>query len=187
MTKLLASGVIAVVMVLFNLGSCSQGLKDAQLALTHLNYYPLRDMRKTVALVPNHTVTRGPDAESVPVNGRESSYGLEGIELATRLGGSLQNPIAMDDSVVARGERKFIKTCVPCHGKSLAGDGPVAALFMPPPDLLAEATRQRADGYLYSYIRHGGVVMPSYGAQVTAEEAWLLVNYIRHMQTVSPR
>ena len=66
-------------------------------------------------------------------------------------------------------------------------DGPVAALFMPPPDLLGEATRDRTDGYLYSYIRHGGVVMPAYGAQVTAEEAWHLINYIRNMQKVSPR
>jgi mono/diheme cytochrome c family protein len=69
----------------------------------------------------------------------------------------------------------------------MAGDGPVAALFMPPPDLLAEPTRLRKDGYIYSYIRHGGAVMPSYGAQVTAEEAWNLVNYIRHMQKTSPR
>jgi mono/diheme cytochrome c family protein len=58
---------------------------------------------------------------------------------------------------------------------------------MPPPDLLAEATRQRADGYLYSYIRHGGVVMPSYGAQVTAKEAWDLVNFIRQQQKATPR
>lgn len=178
---------VGVVLVLFGLGTFKQGIADAKLALSHLEYYEYRDMRRTIALLPNHGVTRGPDPESVPVTGKELSYGLEGIELATKLAGTMHNPIASDDSVIARGERKFIKTCVPCHGRTLAGDGPVAALFMPPPDLLAEATRQREDGYIYSYIRHGGVVMPSYGAQVTAEEAWLLVNYIRHMQKVSPR
>ncbi len=88
---------------------------------------------------------------------------------------------------VGAGERKFLRTCAPCHGKTLAGDGPVAANFMPPPDLLAEATRARKDGFLYSYIRFGGIVMPPYGAQVTAEEAWNLVNYLRSMQQKSPR
>ena len=186
MGRILA-GFLALVMVLFSLGTFDQGLKDAKQALTTLNYSPIRDMRRTVALIPNHTVTRGPDAESVPTGGKEVTYGLESIELATKLGETLSNPVPSSDSAIARGERKFIRTCVPCHGAGLAGDGPVAALFMPPPDLLAEATRQRADGYLYSYIRHGGVVMPSYGAQVTAEEAWNLIHYIRNLQKVSPR
>jgi len=179
--------IIGFAMVLFSMGTCKQGLKDAQQAATRLPYYRYRDMRLAVGLLPNHTLTQGPDSLSVPINGKELAYGLEGIELATRLGGQLKNPLASDDSTIARGQRKFMKTCVPCHGTTLAGNGPAAALFMPPPDLLAEATRGRADGYIYSYIRHGGVVMPSYGAQVTAEEAWLLVTYIRHMQQVSPR
>ena len=29
--------------------------------------------------------------------------------------------------------------------------------------------------------------MPPYGAQVTALEAWNVVNYLRHMQQKSPR
>jgi mono/diheme cytochrome c family protein len=77
--------------------------------------------------------------------------------------------------------------CVPCHGATLVGDGPVAALFMPPPDLLAEATRNRTDGFIFSYIRHGGVVMPRYGQSVSAKEAWDLVNYLRHEQRTNPR
>lgn len=186
MSRLVAV-LLAFVMVIFSLGTFKQGIDDAWQAITRWTYYPIRDMRKTVALIPNHTVTLAPSAESVPTGGKEVVYGLEGIELATRLAATLRNPIASDDSSIARGERKFIRTCVPCHGTGLAGDGPVAALFMPPPDLLAEATRLREDGYLYSYIRHGGVVMPSYGPQVTAEEAWHLINYIRHQQKVSPR
>lgn len=179
--------VISLFLVIFSLGTFKQGIEDAKQALTRLTYYPYRDMRRSVGFWPNHGQTIAPNPESVPTTGKDLSYGLEGIELATKLGATLHNPIASDDSVIARGQRKFIKTCVPCHGTTLAGNGPVAALFMPPPDLLAEATRNRQDGYIYSYIRHGGVVMPSYGAQVTNEEAWLLVNYIRHMQKVSPR
>jgi mono/diheme cytochrome c family protein len=99
----------------------------------------------------------------------------------------LINPIPGTPASIARGDSIFHKLCVPCHGKSMAGDGPVASKFMPPPDLLAEQTRNRKDGYIYSYIRHGGVVMPSYGVQVTAEEAWHVINFLRHQQQVSPR
>jgi mono/diheme cytochrome c family protein len=179
--------IVGLMLVIFSLGTVRQGLDDGWNSITHWRYYPIRDMRRTVAIVPNHTSLRGPDAESVPVTGKELSYGLEGIELATRLGATLHNPIAADDSSIARGARKFLRTCVPCHGAKLMGDGPVAQSFMPPPDLLAQVTRERPDGYIYSYIRHGGVVMPSYGAQVTAEEAWNLINYLRHMQKTSPR
>lgn len=178
---------IVVVMVLTNIGSLKQGARDAWLAVTHLTYYPIRDMRTTVGFVPQHKAMLPPPEGSVPFGGSERTYGLEGIELADKNAAVLTNPIATDDSSLARGERKFGRTCVPCHGASMVGDGPVAALFMPPPDLLAEPTRMRRDGYLYSYIRHGGAVMPSYGAQVTAEEAWDVVNYIRHLQKTSPR
>jgi mono/diheme cytochrome c family protein len=69
----------------------------------------------------------------------------------------------------------------------MAGNGAVSALFMQAADLLGPTARGRADGYLYSYVRHGGMVMPAYGAQVTRQEAWDLINYVRHMQKVSPR
>ncbi len=182
------AAILGFVLVLFNVGDCKKGIEQGKQAATQLRYYEYRDMRRSVVPWPNHVVTRGPSDESVPVSGKELSYGLEGIDLATRLGNELKSPLtAVDDSTIERGHRKFLKTCIPCHGTSMAGNGPVAAQFMPPPDLLAEATRNRADGYIYSYIRHGGVVMPSYGAQVTQQEAWELIAYIRHMQQTSPR
>jgi hypothetical protein len=69
----------------------------------------------------------------------------------------------------------------------MAGDGPVAAKFIPPPDLLAEGTRGRTDGFMYMYMRHGGAIMPSYGNVLSSRDAWSLVHYIRYMQKTSPR
>jgi mono/diheme cytochrome c family protein len=185
-------GAVAVIAIMAGLSN-QQGCKDLKQAWTKWSYYPIRDMRRTVVLNPQKVATRSPDTLSVPVNGRDRDADYlrnpdhTGADLATMLGDKLTDPVGTSDSSVARGERKFKKTCIPCHGPTLAGDGPVAPLFMPPPDLLAEATRQRKDGYIYSYIRHGGAVMPSYGAQVTDAEAWDLIHYIRHLQKVSPR
>jgi hypothetical protein len=182
MPKLL--GLVAVgVLTVFTAGNAQHGCRDVVSSATHLKYPPIRDMRYSVVVQPQKKLLLVPDSLSVPTVGRERDPGRD-IMAAT-----LRNPTPPEalEASVKRGEIKFQKNCIPCHGRSMKGDGPVAALFMPPPDLLAEPTRQRTDGFIYSYVRHGGVVMPSYGAQVTPQEAWDLINYVRHMQKVSPR
>ena len=178
----------ALVSLVFSYSSQS-GCKDATKAASHLSYFKTRDMRTTVALDPARGFLRDADSTAIPITGVERP--LAGLALSPEerdaFAAAFVNPQAADDSSIARGERKFAKTCVPCHGRAMAGDGPVAALFMPPPDLLAAPTRARKDGYIYSYVRHGGIVMPSYGAQVTRQEAYDLINYVRHMQKTSPR
>lgn len=183
MHKATIAALAVAVLTLMSVGSVRQGAQDAFNAVTHWGYYPYRDMRRTVALKPQKTVNRGPDTSSVPVHGREWVTDREVLTV------TLVNPtVAAElDSSVARGERLYARTCVPCHGRDMRGDGPVAAQFMPPPDLRAQVTRDRRDGFIYSYIRNGGVVMPSHGAIVTGPETWDLVNYIRHMQKVDPR
>jgi mono/diheme cytochrome c family protein len=191
-------GLIALLMLsvltLMTAATMQQGCKDVKQSWTRLDYYAIRDMRRTVVVNPQKVVMLAPDTLAVPVQGRDTDNDYlrdpnhMAVDLATRLGDQLKDPTeGMTDSSVARGARKFGKTCIPCHGKVMAGDGPVAAMFMPPPDLLAQTTRDRKDGYIFSYIRHGGMVMPSYGAQVTAGEAWDLIHYLRSMQKSSPR
>jgi mono/diheme cytochrome c family protein len=179
----MVKGVMAAVFgaVLVGVVGPQHGCRDLKASLTNIVYAPKRDMRATVALVPNRNLMPLPDSTSVPVQGREFIVDRD------VLAATLVNPIAATDSSIARGERQFIRRCVPCHGATLAGNGPVAAKFIPPPDLLNESSRGRRDGFIYSYIRNGGAVMPSYGAQVSAIEAWNLVNYIRHMQRTQPR
>ena len=187
MAKAFVGVLLAGIVSLLAGAAVPRGCQDVRHALTRLSYYPIRDMRNSVVLKPHKLAPRPPDPASVPVQGLERTYGLDGIELAERLGAGLVNPMTDDDSSRARGQRTFEGICTPCHGKSMAGDGPVASMFMPPPDLMAEATRQRRDGYIYSYLRNGGLVMPSYGMQLTSAEAWNVVNYLRHMQRTAPR
>jgi len=173
--------VAAALLTLFAVPSFQQGLKDVIDSFTHLSYYPIRDMRRSVAPAAQKGIYRPPDEASVPTTGREIAIDRD-IAAET-----LRNPVPTGDASVAHGDSLYKKLCVPCHGRSMAGDGPVAAQFMPPPDLLGQQARERQDGYIYSYIRHGGVVMPSYGFQVSAVEAWHLVNFIRHHQKATPR
>jgi len=166
---------------LLAIGVQGQGCRDLVQSATRLAYFPKRDMRQAVALAPNKVMMAAPDSVSVPVQGRAHVFDRD------VLAATLRNPVAPTDSSIARGERKFMRTCVPCHGATLVGNGPVAARFIPPPDLLNASSRGRTDGFIYAYIRYGGAVMPSYGGLVSSEEVWDLINYIRQMQRTSPR
>ncbi len=170
-------------LTIFAAGSARQGCQDLIHSATRLRYYPIRDMRYSVAIVPQKAVLLPPDSAAVPVTGIDRDLGRDVLAKV------LVNPTAPADleASARRGEIKFQKTCVPCHGTDMSGHGPVAALMMTAADLMALPTRQRTDGFLYAYVRHGGIIMPSYGAQVTGPEAWDLVNYLRHMQKVQPR
>jgi len=181
-------GALVGLLVLATIGPQFKGCDDLKKSVTRLEYYQKRDMRSTVAIVPQKTLLLTPDSLSVPVGGRPDML-TQAALLQDRVGATakLVNPTAADQASIARGERSFATFCVPCHGKSMVGDGTVAAAFMPPPDLLGQVTRGRSDGYIYSYIRYGGVVMPRYGQMVTAAETWDLVNYVRSMQKSSPR
>jgi mono/diheme cytochrome c family protein len=169
--------------VLLAAGGLGNGCGDFKRSL-NIVYPPIRDMRHTVVLNPQKVSTRAPDTLSVPVTGHEVELPADKRDAVIA---TLVNPIPTSDASVARGEQVFLRMCTPCHGKSMAGDGPVAAKFIPPPDLLGANTRGRTDGFIYSYIRWGGAIMPKYGQSVSATDAWNVINYIRHMQQTSPR
>lgn len=164
--------------------SFQQGCKDVKQSVTHWRYYPIRDMRQSIAILPQRTTWGAPDSLSVPTIGRDpypddiAPYDVAAPKMIA--------PPSTDASV-ARGDSLFHTVCWTCHGKTLAGDGPVSSKFIPPPDLLGESTRGRLDGFIYMYMRHGGAVMPSYGNVISSRDAWDIVHYIRHMQKVSPR
>jgi mono/diheme cytochrome c family protein len=172
--------------------SAQQGCQDLKKSLTHLSYYPIRDMRQTVVIDPQRydptngkwVTFRGPDSLAVPTIGRDRWVGEPPYEEASKM---LKDPYEVTPASITRGDTLFRTICTPCHGMKMAGDGTVAPSFMPPPDLLAQPTRERPDGFIVSYMRHGGVVMPSYGNALSAHDAWDVLHYVRAMQKASPR
>jgi mono/diheme cytochrome c family protein len=98
------------------------------------------------------------------------------------LAAKIANPVKLTEASVATGRERYETFCVPCHGAEAKGGvtGPVAAKFIPPPDLTnGELQKARTDGYWHSYIMVGGAVMPAYGDALSTQEAWDIVNYLR--------
>lgn len=103
---------------------------------------------------------------------------------ALRAGEELINPHAPDDTdSLARGATAYAIFCQHCHGPGGEGDGMVAKRgYPPPPSLLIEHAIKMKDGQLFHVTTLGQGNMPAHAAQVSRDDRWRIINYIRTMQ-----
>lgn len=91
-------------------------------------------------------------------------------------------PIPPTAELLARGRDRYDVYCAVCHG--VLGDGESQlALNMSlrkPPSL--HDFRDVADGWLYQVVRDGFGLMASYANELTVEERWAVVAYVRALQ-----
>lgn len=91
-------------------------------------------------------------------------------------------PIPVDRALLARGRDRFTASCAPCHGE--LGDGrsgvAVSMSLRPPPSI--HDFRDKPDGFLFQVVTEGFGLMPSYAAEIPADERWAVVAYVRALQ-----
>ncbi len=94
----------------------------------------------------------------------------------------LSNPYLATKENLKLGEKKYLTFCSPCHGNFGDGDSRLRGQFPNPPSLHSNRARDFSDGWIYHVITNGQNIMPSYAPQITREERWAIVNYIRVLQ-----
>jgi mono/diheme cytochrome c family protein len=95
----------------------------------------------------------------------------------------LQNPLSPTPENLARGKERFETNCSPCHGMTGQGNGNVVHLLQhKPANLLTGVSKNLPDGYIFGYIRNGGIWMPSYEDAMSATERWQTVLYVRELE-----
>ena len=91
-------------------------------------------------------------------------------------------PVPMTHKLLELGRKRYDITCGTCHGPLGDGDSIVARqmALRPPPSL--HRYIDRPAGYIYEVITKGFGMMASYAAELTIEERWAVVAYIRALQ-----
>jgi mono/diheme cytochrome c family protein len=122
---------------------------------------------------------------TVPITGAEPDWRAEFKRGVTTTADRLRNPIG-PQAMLEKGDTLYHVFCSVCHGPAGAGNGPVG-LRMGAPSLLTDRARGFSDGYIYSYIRYGGLtIMPPYGDKIfRSTDRWAVVNYLRQLQGVT--
>lgn len=93
-------------------------------------------------------------------------------------------PLALDRPMLDDGRRHFETFCGPCHGELGDGQSPVAdkLALRRPENLLEDRVRGYPPGRVFQAIRQGYGLMPSYRVQLSIEETWGVVAYVRALQ-----
>lgn len=92
-------------------------------------------------------------------------------------------PFEVTPEVMARGQERFTINCAVCHGNSGDGKGVTSKYNWP---TIANYHDKRivemADGEIYNTITNGKNTMMGYGANISVEDRWAIVAYVRALQ-----
>jgi mono/diheme cytochrome c family protein len=96
----------------------------------------------------------------------------------------IQNSLEVSERVLAAGKNIYAQLCAVCHGNKGAGDGVTAAALQPKPaDFTTAAFQEQTDGEIYYKVTEGRPPMPGFKTQLSEQQAWAIVHYLR---TFSP-
>ena len=94
-------------------------------------------------------------------------------------------PIEATPDNLVRGDSLYQAFCMPCHGATGQGDGPVVGPGRLPATPIMNLTSDRAkelsDGYIWGIIGQGRGLMPAY-ARILPEDRWPIVLHVRDLQ-----
>lgn len=124
---------------------------------------------------------RVPPEGTVPRNYTPYLYDPNDFETPAK---ELINPLKPTKQVLERGQKQYNIYCAVCHGYQGHGDGPVSPRFANIPALAGPKSNVLGweDGRFFHIITVGRARMYSYAAQISPEDRWAIIHYIRLLQ-----
>ncbi len=94
-------------------------------------------------------------------------------------------PIPIDKASLDRGQQRYDIYCSVCHGMTGNGDGMIARRGFNKPlpaSYHQDRLRQAPVGHFFDAMTNGWGAMPSYATQISIEDRWKIIAYIRALQ-----
>jgi mono/diheme cytochrome c family protein len=132
---------------------------------------------------PDGKTLQEPPPDTIPRGSHSVAYQATEAD-AIRAGEELTNPYNVQDlTAFTRGGFVFRTWCLPCHGAAGRGDGTVPMRGFPaPPPLTSEKSLALKDGRMFHILTYGQKNMPSYASQVSDDDRWKAILYVRSLQ-----
>jgi len=105
----------------------------------------------------------------------------EGYELASA--NLTENPVALTPEVFATGVHLYETYCMHCHGKEGKGDGKIVTNGNFPKVPAYDGIDGLNIGKMFHTLTYGKGNMGSHASQLTKEERWKVIWYVKSMQT----
>jgi mono/diheme cytochrome c family protein len=92
-------------------------------------------------------------------------------------------PFPITEDTVKRGRQRYEIFCSACHGMTGYGDGMIVRRgFRQAASFHEDRLRQAPVGHYFDAITNGWGAMPSYSAQIPAQDRWAIIAYVRALQ-----
>jgi len=93
----------------------------------------------------------------------------------------VKNPFSGKETPQAK--ELYMKNCTQCHGTKGKGDGPKSEeIDKAPTDISTAAFNEQSDGSIFWKMTNGKKPMPSFKLDLTDDQRWQLVNYLRELK-----
>ncbi|RYD72993.1 MAG: cytochrome c [Verrucomicrobiaceae bacterium] len=92
-------------------------------------------------------------------------------------------PVEVTERLMQRGQERFDINCAICHDQAGTGNGIIKSYGLTTiASLQDDRLRTSPDGYLFSVVTNGKNTMGAYGPQISIEDRWAIVAYLRALQ-----
>ena len=93
-------------------------------------------------------------------------------------------PFPVTRQVLERGRERYNIYCSPCHSPLGDGNGfiPSRGFSRQPPSYHSAHLQKAPLGYFYDVISNGFGIMPDYSSQISPQDRWNIVAYVRALQ-----
>ena len=170
------------VVVLGGLWLARRDLTRPNLVLpTQMSVSPAYKTQSACAVLPKGMTNQAPVEGTLPRGAQGFHYGTSDAE-RQRAGKELINPIPCNETTREHGKQLYERFCLVCHGATGHGDGPIIPKFPNPPDFHSEQAKKLPDGAMFHTITLGRNKMASYASQLSWQERWEVICYIRALQ-----
>lgn len=110
-------------------------------------------------------------------------YTLPNDSIGYKMSATVANPIGeMSAADMAEAGRLYNINCAVCHGAKGKANGPMSGKVGGIVDLTLDQYKALGDGTIFHVMTYGKNNMGSYASQLTKEQRWKIVKYVRTLQ-----